>query len=311
MSDDSGGLLDGQFRLAVDASPCAMVLVSSEGLIAMVNPATERLFGYERDELVGQPIDVLVPEASRSVHQDNQQMGIRHDLTGVRKDGTEVPVEIGLNPVETAEGTFVLGAIVDLTERKRLERRISEQAEALEEANEQLAELAATDSLTGLWNRRAFVDQLGVQMEMALRMTRPLSVLIVDLDKFKSYNDEFGHPAGDEILTHTASILRRHARRSDYVARIGGEEFAIILPETEKAGAVTLGERFREALERATWPRREITASVGATTLEFETQELRPDPDWLSRVLYDADRALYHAKETGRNRVDHSDDIAG
>lgn len=315
----SGASIGEQFRFAIEASPCAMILVSAEGSIVLVNREAERLFGYGPGELAGQSIETLVPESLRRSHRAQRQefnqepgrrpMGHSRDLTGRRRDGTTLPIEIGLNPLETPEGRYVLAAVVDLTERKRFEQRISSQAEELKEVNARLAELAVTDHLTGLWNRRAFLDQLEIQMEMALRATRPMSLLILDLDHFKRYNDQYGHLAGDDVLKRAARILRHQARRSDYAARIGGEEFAIILPETDARGAVRLGERFRGALERAEWPRREITASVGGATLAFRAPDQRPDPDWRSRLLADADQALYHAKESGRNRVTHVDQL--
>jgi diguanylate cyclase (GGDEF)-like protein/PAS domain S-box-containing protein len=314
-----GTHIDEQFRLAIEASPCAMILVGAEGSIALVNREAERLFGYGPGELTGQSIEVLVPESLRRSHRAQREefntaprprpMGHRRDLTGVRRDGTAIPIEIGLNPLPTSGGRYVLAAIVDLTERKRYEQRISHQAQELKEANVKLSEMAVTDSLTGAWNRRAFLDQLEIQMEMALRTTRPMSVLILDLDHFKTYNDEYGHLAGDDVLKRAARILRDQARRSDYVARIGGEEFAIILPETDGKGAVRLGDRFRGALEEAEWPRREVTASIGGATLVFETPDRRPDTDWRSRLLTDADRALYHSKEHGRNRVTHVSEL--
>jgi diguanylate cyclase (GGDEF)-like protein/PAS domain S-box-containing protein len=306
-------------RTVIEAAPCAMILVDDNGSIALVNRATERLFGYDRNMLLGKPIEILVPEAARKAHHSHRQrfsdvpdarpMGKTRDLMARHRDGTDVPVEVGLSPIQTPDGVFVLSAIVDLTERKRTERRMDEQAQRLAEVNVRLEAMAATDSLTSLWNRRAFLDQLGIQMESALRNGRPLSVLILDVDHFKPYNDHFGHLAGDEVLRRFANILLGMARRSDYVARLGGEEFGAVLPETDRPGAVRLGERFRTAIETVAWPKRPITASIGATTAHFTSQGPRPTSEWLSRLLMDADRALYYAKEHGRNRVVHVQDI--
>jgi diguanylate cyclase (GGDEF)-like protein len=240
----------------------------------------------------------------------SRPMGRRRDLVAQRRDGTLFPVEVGLNPVRTADGMQVVGAIVDLSERKRAEQRISQQAEMLEMANAKLAEMASTDSLTDLWNRRAFLDQLTVQLEQTVRSARPLSVLLLDVDNFKPYNDRYGHLAGDEILRGVAGVLRDKARRSDYVARIGGEEFGVILPETDSPGSVLLAERFRGAIEIQKWPRREITASIGAMTVEFTRTVPRPNSPGYSKVLAAADRALYYSKEHGRNRVTHAGDLA-
>lgn len=236
-------------------------------------------------------------------------MGERRDLAGVHKDGTEVPVEIGLNPIPTANGIYVLGAIVDLTERRLAEQMIAAQAQELAKVNERLSELASTDSLTGLWNRRAFLDQLGIQMELAKRTGRPTSIMILDVDHFKPYNDEYGHLAGDEVLRSVSRILTEVARRSDFVARIGGEEFAFILPETDESGAEHLGERFRAAIANAEWSLRAITASIGATTVTLGRDNADPPDDWRSRLLNEADQALYHSKKRGRNRFTHVTEI--
>ena len=306
-------------RQIIDASPGAMVLVDEHGSISMVNLALERIFGYERDELLGQAIEVLVPRADRDTHRSHRQaftaqprarpMGERRDLVGVHKDGTEVPIEIGLNPIPTPRGINVLGALVDLTERRLAEQMIAAQAQELAKVNERLSEMASTDSLTRLWNRRAFLDQLGIQMELARRTGRPMSVMILDVDHFKPYNDEFGHLAGDEVLRSVSRILTEVARRSDYVARIGGEEFAFILPETDQRGAEHLGQRFRLAIAEAEWSLRAITASIGATTVTLQRDNGDPPDDWRSQLLSEADKALYHSKEQGRNRFTHVKEI--
>jgi diguanylate cyclase (GGDEF)-like protein len=214
-------------------------------------------------------------------------------------------VEVGLAPIASPDGPYVVCTIVDLSARKEAERGMAEQAHHLAEANIKLAEMASTDSLTALWNRRAFLDQLGIQMELAARRSEPLSVLFVDVDFFKEYNDEFGHLAGDDVLKQLSALLRKRARRSDYVARIGGEEFGVILPETDQRGASRLAERFRVAIERATWPHRAVTASVGATTVPAQARRGGFSDGWLSALLSEADKALYHSKENGRNRITH------
>jgi diguanylate cyclase (GGDEF)-like protein len=138
-----------------------------------------------------------------------------------------------------------------------------------------------------------------------------MSVLILDIDHFKEYNDEFGHLAGDEVLKRFAQILKEIARRSDFVARLGGEEFGIILPETDTVGSKVIGERFRRAVEAEDWPLRPVTTSVGAMTLEFKQAVPRPEAPDLSSILTEADRALYRSKAKGRNRVTHVSEMGG
>jgi PAS domain S-box-containing protein len=136
---------DEYFRLALEASPTGMIMVDSVGRIVLVNAQVEKLFGYERRELVGAPIEVLVPERLRTGHPHfrgqffanpkTRPMGAGRDLHGLRKDGTEVPVEIGLNPLVTAQGTFVLSSVVDITERKRAQLALEEQRNDLDRKN--------------------------------------------------------------------------------------------------------------------------------------------------------------------------------
>lgn len=308
-------------QIALDAAPCALIAVAGDGSITMANREAARLFGYGPGELIGRPVEVLVPVDLQEAHARLREqfsanpglrpMGRQRDLTGRRRDGSTFPVEVGLSPIEQPRGLLIMAAVVDLTARKDAERKVAAQATELIEANAKLAKMASTDSLTALWNRRSFMDQLGVQMELAVRNERPLSVLLVDVDHFKPYNDKYGHLAGDEVLRQVAHILQGVARRSDYVTRVGGEEFAVILPETDATGAVQLAERFRSAVAYANWSLRSITVSIGATTVHVTRSDPRPPAPWHSKIMAAADRALYYAKEHGRNRVIHSSDLTG
>jgi PAS domain S-box-containing protein len=142
------GQTEEKFRVVVEGAPMGMVMVNREGTILLVNVQIEKLFGYGREELLGQPIEVLVPERFRGQHPGHRQgflaapslraMGAGRDLYGLRKDGSELPVEIGLNPIETAEGTVVMASIIDITERKRAEEEIKLRSEQLEAANKEL-----------------------------------------------------------------------------------------------------------------------------------------------------------------------------
>jgi PAS domain S-box-containing protein len=144
--------MEDRFRATIESAPTAMVMIGSDGQIVLVNSETEKLFGYNREELLSQPIEVLVPERFRPQHPNHRKsyfvsptsrrMGEGRDLFGLRKDGSEFPVEIGLNPVETEEGLFVLSAIVDITQRKRLEDKVRLANEALAESNIELSQFA-------------------------------------------------------------------------------------------------------------------------------------------------------------------------
>ncbi|MBT8395320.1 MAG: GGDEF domain-containing protein [Gemmatimonadetes bacterium] len=304
------------FRLSMEVAPTPMITVREDGSMAMVNHAAEQLFGYDAAELIGQSVEFLLPDGLRSVHEQHRAafvtdpgarpMGSQRDLYAIVSDGAAIPVEIGLSPVETSSGLMVICTIVDLSLRKKEEHDLLQLASQLGKKNERLLELVATDGLTSLKNRQAFMDHLKAQVEVSVRHGRPLSVLILDIDYFKAFNDEFGHLAGDEVLKEVGRILPEASRRSDLVARLGGEEFGIVLPETDKEGAVVLAERFREAIESGDWSVRPITVSIGATTVQPGDPVPRPKAPELSEILTDADRALYRSKDKGRNRVTHS-----
>ena len=319
MSADLSRVEQEIYRVAIESSPCATLVADATGTIAIANREAERLFRCQPGTIAGRAIGTLLPEDGRGAHAEllagfgespvGLPLGRRRDLHARRGDGTVFPVEVGLNPLETSHGRFVVCAVVDLTERKRVEEELSRQRAALEEANARLTELATTDSLTSLWNRRAFLEQLDIQLEQSVRTAQPMSVLILDVDDFKPYNDRYGHLAGDEILQGAARLLRDRARRSDFLARIGGEEFGVILHGADRGGAVKLAEHLRVAVEATQWPRRRITVSVGAATVQFPSAVPRPESPARSQVLSLADQALYYSKEQGRNRVTHVADL--
>lgn len=168
---------------------------------------------------------------------------------------------------------------------------------------EETRQLAITDELTGLANHRQFYEQLAREMRRAQRYTRPLTLLMLDLDDFKGYNDRYGHLVGDQALRETAEVLRRNARDVDIVTRYGGEEFGIILPETDLAQAAYQAERIRVAVARHGFrgqesnPQGDLTVSIGVATLTAGMRKI-------AELVQEADQALYRAKARGRNRLE-------
>jgi len=177
------------------------------------------------------------------------------------------------------------------------EEVVQRQKAELEAMNEKLNHLAVTDALTGLYNRRRFQEMLEEGIEEHMRVGDQLSLVLMDIDRFKSLNDQFGHQAGDMALKIVADVLKEHARRHELPARYGGEEFAIILQRCTRSEAVVAAERFRNAIEATTWPDRPITASFGVATCGTNITTL-------SELVSAADQALYSAKQNGRNRVE-------
>ena len=216
--------------------------------------------------------------------------------------GIPVIVLSGLQSPPDKVAAFDLGAVdyitkpFDITELKvrvRSALRISRLVDML-------ARRAQVDGLTGLYNRAHFDQRWPEAIATAQRHARPLTIAILDLDHFKSINDTYGHPAGDAVLTEFAAILRSASRASDIPCRYGGEEFAVIMPDTSPEDALHLCERIRDMLEQTHWakhPERTVTCSIG---LSGSIDGNGPEPDvWLEK----ADAALYEAKRSGRNRI--------
>jgi two-component system, cell cycle response regulator len=171
----------------------------------------------------------------------------------------------------------------------------------IEEKNRQLREFALTDSLTGLPNRRAAEDWATRQLSGAARHGFPLWIAIADLDNFKRVNDNYGHEAGDQVLKKFADIMRTYTRRSNLCGRLGGEEFVIVLSQTDRSGARTAIERLRQQIEREEF---DFAGSVVSVTASFGISGFHgKEVPQLSELLRQADAALYAAKRSGRNRV--------
>lgn len=161
-------------------------------------------------------------------------------------------------------------------------------------AMQKLEQQTLTDALTGIGNRRSFDLRLREEWTRHVRNAQPLSLLMVDVDYFKQYNDTHGHPAGDALLAQLARVLRSPLRASDFLARYGGDEFALVLPDTDEVGAMQVGERIRQAVARARWPHTDLEISLGAATV---TPSAMCD---FSALLQAADQAMYQRKH-GRN----------
>ncbi len=317
----------------LEAAPDAFIVSNESGDIVLLNEPAERLFGYPSGELLGQKIETLIPARFRGVHRDHQAdyfhhtrrrpMGVGPELYGLKKDGTEFPVEINLSPLKTARGTFAISAIRDITERKRAEaeraKAIRERAQAAEvelirerarlvetshaaiaarALSQRMSHLAQHDALTALPNRLLLRDRLGRAITLARRYGRRLALLFLDVDHFKQINDSLGHAMGDQLLRSVAERLHACVRQSDTVSRYGGDEFLILLPEMDDpASAASSARKIIAAVTKPHHIARHdlrITVSIGISVYPG-------DCDDVESLIDHADAAMYVAKEHGRN----------
>lgn len=307
---------EARFRRLVDSNILGVAITHRHGHFSEANDAFLRITGFSRDDLEAGRVRWDTPPlewrpAFLSAVRELRRTGVAppQEMEFVRKDGSRVPILGGAARLDGPNNAVGIGFILDLSEQKAAQRQIGEQmaaiqaySEELQRANAQLETLAAQDSLTGLKNLRALTERLGEEWAHAIRYRAPLSLMMVDVDRFKTYNDAFGHQAGDAVLRQVARIVEQHARRSDFVARYGGEEFVVALPHTESDGALAIAERIRAAIEEAAWDRRPITISIGIATLTHGDDERLDTPD-PHALIARADRALYRSKAGGRNRV--------
>jgi diguanylate cyclase (GGDEF)-like protein len=190
-----------------------------------------------------------------------------------------------------------------IAEKDRIAAGLAEYQAQLEAANDQLRALAVTDELTGLRNRRAFEERLGFEFALSRRKRRDLSVLLLDVDNFKQINDTLGHPAGDDVLRQLSRVLRESVRATDLAVRFGGEEFAVILSETDETSAMLWCHRFQRRLAASDGPNGLVTVSIGAAGLGPHVADT-------SHLVALADEALYRAKHRGKNCSVASHDLA-
>ncbi|SHH55521.1 GGDEF domain-containing protein [Massilia sp. CF038] len=288
----------------IEESLDAVLVIDAGGCIRYMNCAMQGLSGYAPGEAIGQPLQGLMPEA----YGEQEQGYIERFLANTRqadilgsvrafairhRTGEMIPVEMKALDLGAVDGVHYYGAFMtDLRARRAAEAKNTALLEQLERQ-------AMSDALTGLPNRRAFEIEAGRIVARAKRSGAPITVGIADIDRFKKVNDEHGHPVGDEVLNAVSAVLTQAARASDFVARIGGEEFGMLFPDARPETALAVAERMRRAVEgfpviTTTGVALNITISIGLAAFGGS----------LSESLSQADKALYEAKNKGRNRVE-------
>jgi|APLak6261679142_1056127.scaffolds.fasta_scaffold00006_44 diguanylate cyclase (GGDEF)-like protein/PAS domain S-box-containing protein len=272
--------LDQFAHALLEAAPDAVVVIDLDGVIRLLNVQAELLLGYPRDELLGRQLESLMKESARrttrvAARPNRPRHGVYAiELLAQCRDGSTVPVEISLAPVSIGGVAYSIAVLRDLTERQRLE--------------EHLLYVSTHDALTGLANRSAFDDVL-VQLEQ--RGPHPVGVLMVDLDDLKKVNDRYGHAAGDVMLRRLAEVLRSTFRSTDVVARIGGDEFAVLAAGRDAAAVEQLAARLQDAVEAHNRQRADddpLKLSVGVAVADSGVS--------VATALHDADARMYSMK---------------
>ncbi|MBF0369843.1 MAG: diguanylate cyclase [Magnetococcales bacterium] len=283
-----------RFRQVTQSISEAIVGADSSGSIHFWNRGAEKIFGYSEEEILGQPLTILMPDRFRSEHQmgfhqmctsgESKLSGQNVELHGIRKDGCEFPIEFSIGTWKITGSDHFVAVMRDVTDRKKAEEQIHYQAHF--------------DALTGVPNRNYFIKLLDQSLSLASRQENMVALLFIDLDRFKWVNDNLGHAAGDELLVQVAQRMSDCVRKSDTVARLGGDEFTVILfdigdYENTKSIAkkilIALATPFDLAGQEA-----HISGSIGITFFPDDSQ----DRDVLLR---NADHAMYIAKRSGRN----------
>lgn len=280
----------------ISLMPDAIVIVDNTGIVAECNPAFETLVGSPASEILAQPLSALLPDTN---FLDSATVD-RHMLTLSCKDKVHhldlhITPLVGSDP--TDNGKMIL--VRDVTHQTSAYQKLQASEKQLHQANNELARLSTTDSLTGLRNRRYFQQQLEQELERYNRSGTTFGLLSLDLDHFKTINDCHGHQTGDAVLEQTSRILENQCRAVDTLARVGGEEFMVLLVDCDQTHLLTAAERMRKAVEDHVMDTHTkmdlaVTTSIGATLVHPE--------DSMRGLLHRVDDLLYCAKSQGRNR---------
>ncbi len=297
---------DEQLRAAMEASFDAFMLLEADygdnGRIVdfrfkHLNRLSELLLGEEVSKLLGRSARECLQKKVYRKFFFYYRQALMSRQTLVREEVFQIAGERRWYRHQVVPLSHAVAVTVsDVTSQRRDQQLLLDQKIELEKANAKLRDLARIDGLTGVYNRRAFDERLHEEIERGDRYHTPLSLVIMDIDRFKLFNDEFGHQFGDEVLRHVANLLNQSARVTDFVARYGGEEFAAILPMTTAEEARLFAERFRNRLRESPYEGRSVTGSFGCA------QHVK-GAGAASDLVKRADAAQYESKHGGRDRV--------
>lgn len=292
---------ESKLQKITDSALDAVIMINANSTVVFWNPAAEKIFGFTAEEAMGRSILNLITPKSflqliknslEALQLQSRENEYTRFIEGVAcdKNGIEFPIELSLSTVRLNGSWHAVGTIRDITARKENEAK--------------LQEMARMDSLTLLYNRRYFIELSLAELNRCKRHEHAISLLMIDADHFKKINDTFGHDMGDTVLRMMARACKEIFRQEDIIGRIGGEEFAVLLPETTLEGATMAAERLRAHIAATVIDTEDgpltCSVSIGVTTGYCSAFQGNP----IRKLLMVADKALYRAKENGRNRVE-------
>jgi len=307
---DSEALKDSILDTAMDA----ILSVDKKGIVSQFNKSAENMFDYQASEIIGESIETILLEDFKEkvdelqiaeIRDESKSLsGISHEVTGINRNGGVLPLQISMSDTGMDGATQFSLIVRNLTQIKESEEALKQRTQELEFANTKYKQLSETDPLTQISNRRVYEERVNTEINTAKRSGASLSLLMIDVDFFKKYNDNYGHDSGDVALIRVAKIIVESLPRStDLAVRFGGEEFLVLMPLTDAEGAYTVAERIRLNIKSLAIAHSHsdvspvLTVSIGLASLKGES---------LNEVdlLKQADNALYAAKDAGRNRCE-------
>ena len=290
------------FRSYLEYAPEGVYMCDLDGNFLYGNSKSEEIIGYRREELIGKKfleLNILTENSLNKATQMLQENMKGKSSTGpneielISKEGRLIPVEINTSLVRRMGQEIVLGFARDITDRKRVE-------EALRESEHIYQELSIVDDLTQLYNSRHFHAQLEREIERSNRYGQPLTLLLLDLDKFKEFNDIYGHVEGDYVLSRLGQVIKRCLRETDSGYRYGGEEFTIILPMTTNEEGRVTAKRIQAELRKETFS--SVVSQEVYMTVSIGLAQYKPKEE-MKAFVHRVDQLMYQAKQNGRDMI--------
>ena len=278
------------YKRVINASLDVIISINEKQEILLWNDASSKTFGYMEDEVLGKPITLIIPKKYHRKHKNGMRRFIKTgkakligkvvEVEGIKKDGSLFPIELSLSASKSRKGFIFTAIIRDISERKFLEKK--------------LEDMAIRDSLTWMYNRHYFNEVINREFERAKRYRYFISMMIIDVDKFKIINDNYGHARGDLVLKGIAECLEKNLRSSDIVIRYGGDEFLAVLPKANGRDLRTVMEKVKKRVKE--WSENSdfgfpVSISCGGYALNPDRKKN------VDEVLKEADKRLYKDKK--------------